>query len=59
VVSAGNHYEQLPLHAINESMGVINAPRPEPREVLFQWLGLANAMERLSKRVSNEGVNPL
>jgi hypothetical protein len=59
VVSASNHYEQLPLHAINESMGVINAPRPEPREVLFQWLGLANAMERLSKRLSKKAINPL
>jgi hypothetical protein len=58
-VVTGQNDDQLIIgHAVDETMLVVDPPRPEPGEVAPQRLRLSNTLERGPSRSARCGVDP-
>jgi len=48
VVFALRHEERIALDSVDQAVRVIDAPGPEPRQLVFERFRLSGALERLA-----------
>ena len=59
MVATGDHDQGLVIDAVNQAVSVVDAARPKAREVFLEGFGLANALERVTQAVLEQGVDAL
>ena len=59
MVTTGDHHQGPVVDAVNQPVGVVDAARPEAREVFLEGLGFANALEGVAQAVLDQGIDAL
>jgi hypothetical protein len=56
--AAGKDADLVWQDLINQPVFLVDAPRPAPREFVFEWLGFAQPRKRLPLYFTNQADNP-
>lgn len=58
MISAGENSDFLARHLIDQSVFIVDALGPATGQLMFEWLGLADAAEGIGLRFLNEPEDP-